>query len=249
MERWIAWRSPATILGGACVAGAVLCAQPAHAGEPTWGGGYVEWGRTPDAPSEEEDAPYDRELAWSGSIMTGFAVGTLVGAGVTFGVAEAGKEYCGLTGCFRSPDPNARLAAASMLVGGGAMAIISVPVWLAGANSKPWARRSNRRMVSGIVLTTVGTGACAVSALLLAASIDPSFIEGPRQTLPTQALDRLDFTFIAVVVQGLAGVAMVSTGIPLWAAGARDPEKEDHPPWMYPELRVSLGGASLETRF
>lgn len=248
MERRVAWRSPATFLGGAFVAGAVLCAQPAHAGEPMWG----NWGGVPDAPSKE--AEYDYELARSGAIMTGFAIGTLVGGGVTLGIAEHGKEYCGLEGCFRYPDIDARLAGRLMLAGGSAMGLIAVPVWLAGVSSKPWERRSDRRMVTGIVLTTVGTGSCVVSAVMLAALIDPTLVEGDRRDTPNTVampeIDKLDTElFIPTIVQALTGVAMVATGIPLWAAGARSPKEEKYPPWMYPTLRVSLGGGSLETRF
>jgi hypothetical protein len=143
------------------------------------------------------------------------------------------------------------MAAASMFTGGLAMGLIAVPCWLAGRSSRPWARKSDRRMATGIALTTVGSGSLAISALMLVAWSDPHFLDGRSREDTLLSDDRiLGGSFIPILVQGAAGAGMLATGVALWGSGARTPPAlRGDADAIDAELQLGAGTASLELRF
>ena len=177
---------------------------------------------------------HDQVLSSAGMTMTGFAIGTIAAGGITFAIAEHGNEHCGVTGCFRYRDPEGEVAAAGMLAAGVAMATVALPVWLRAGT--PWSRRSDRRMVWGIVLTTVGTGALSASVPLVGALV---YSEGSRASGPDQL--SYEDMWLPAMVQPILGAIFLGVGIPLWATGARST----------PDVKLCWSGtnANLQARF
>lgn len=165
-------------------------------------------------------APPQTDPLWTSGITLGvLGVIGVVAGGIAYAEGDGGgSEHCGLSGCFRRPDPDLQLGGVGLITGGGALALMSIPLMAVGASGEPPVRHSDGMMTAGVVLTSLGVAGAAGG---FGALVGQSSSVQPHQN---------DSEVGTVAVPMLIGSAvLLGVGIPLWAVGGKD--------WAPPELR------------
>jgi hypothetical protein len=157
-------------------------------------------------------------------LPTGIGLGALgvlaLGAGaIAYPVSSsAGEEMCGLSGCFDRPDNDLKMGAVGLMAGGAALAALSIPVILTGYREQVPARRSDDRMIGGVIVTGAGVASAAAGL----ASI-------MKEGNSSQPFDNHSEVATAAVPLMLLGGGAIAVGLPLWISGGAD--------WEPPTLR------------
>jgi hypothetical protein len=178
----------------------------------------------------------------SGAVTSAIGVGVLVDGG-------AGQPMCGLSGCVSMPDTTAQNHGAAVIGIGAGVAAMGGIAALAGASGPPrHVRRSERRMATGAVFTSLGVGA-AIGSLV-------EYIEPYTPVQPTYEYgsgyayaSNRDSNHVASAVMGVFGATFLAIGVPLWASGGRARKRPMADAHVAPEVLPSRGGAALRWNF
>lgn len=138
------------------------------------------------------------------------------------------------------PMSGARFGGAGLMGGGIALAALGLPLYLAtsGAPSKP--HRSESRMVTGVVLTTIGVALLGAGTGLFLDRFTVRSHEGYNYVL-------LGAFFVGPML--LSGTIATGIGIPLWVSGAGPPQGSAGRQPFVSKPEVSLGLRSVGLRF
>jgi hypothetical protein len=176
-------------------------------------------------------------LAAAGLVTTAIGVGLLASAG-------SSSTVCGLSGCIGFADPEAQNLGFGMIAGGVGAGLFSGAVAYFGAMGPPGRRRSNPRMVVGVVFTTLGVGT-AIAGVANALAPYPVRGSHPGEVDP-------GFTFRASIHNSgeslaftLLSATCLGVGLPLWVTGAWAPSSRRRSSTGSIELLPTPGGASI----
>ena len=172
----------------------------------------------------------------AGLLTTALGTGLFVSAG-------SARTTCGLSGCIVLPDKQDRSAGAAVIAGGVGAALFGGAVAIVGARGPAPARRSNARMVAGLIFTALGVSAAAGSVVQAAmfTGHDPL----PGEAFPLGYPREAAYDGVTPAALALAAGACLAMGIPLWLTGARHRPKDARTAASALELLPSAGGAAL----
>jgi hypothetical protein len=188
-------------------------------------------------PGRDPLLPTGITLAAASLVTTAIGVGWLASAG-------SSRQVCGLSGCIGFSDPEAQNSAVAMIAGGVGAGLLSGAVAYFGAKGPASPRRSNPRMVAGVVFTTIGV-ANAVAGV--ANAIAPYQLRGsrPGEVDPVFSFSGSTHTSGQTVLFTLVSATCLGIGLPLWITGAWAPRSRSNDAASSLDLLPAPGGAAI----
>lgn len=221
--------------------------------------GYPPPGYAPPSPMIwRDDAWYEagtsadvpRPPARDPLFATGIVIGvtgiltTALGTGL-FVSGSSAQETCGLSGCIDLTDRRKSSAAAAVIAGGVGATLFGGALAFAGARGPVPVRRSNARMVAGLVFTALGAGALGGS--VAQAALYRGSAPLPGEVFPSGDAVRSAHGGASPVSLLLTSATCFAVGIPLWLTGARvrAPAREARAAASSLDVLPSAGGLAL----
>jgi hypothetical protein len=183
------------------------------------------------------------------AIVAGAAALGAVGVATLVQAGSSG-ELCGLSGCLGVPDRDGQNHSAAVLGISAGMAVVGGAAALAGASGPvKHVRKSERRMVTGVVFTSVGVGAAIGSLVEYVAPYAARQHEYGGYGYEHAGYSDGSSNQVASAAMGVSAAAFLAIGIPLWAGGARSRKATADGALATPDVLPSRGGARVRWRF
>ena len=189
------------------------------------------------APVRDPLLPTGITLAAVGLATTAIGIGWLASSG-------SASRACGLSGCIAFSDPEAQNSAVAVMAAGLGAGLFSGAVAYFGAKGPTPPRRSNPRMVTGVVFTTLGV-AYAIAGV--ANAIAPYRIRGtlPGEVDPGSSFSGSLHNSGQNVIFTLVSATCLGVGLPLWITGAWGPRSRRSAATGSLDFLPAPGGAAI----